>query len=404
MGNVGLTAHLQLQASTNTLVHHGRETPNGRKQPETTARYLTKNATFPRHLNAAVIRVIMAAKEEAPSRRSVAELAGRFKAPAASTDAAATETEKPVRRRPPRTLQLTKPPADDQEAPEVTSPQPGKVKRNSALIEKLQANLALSPTALLPSPKSPGFRMLPAGFVLPAPVSALETTVTTSSTATPTNPVSLSPATAEELPTSFEEPPTAAEGSILPSINKGRARHSIRRRPPSRRHRKTSSEDDGGVTNEGEDTTPTSPTEPTEPNDKVAEEGGGGEKKEGGGGGGEEDKTDSHKKDESPKEDQPKDGIELQGEDEKKEKKEEEKMEVEKKEEKKKEEKMEEEKKEEKKEEEEKMEEKNDGEQVKTEEKDQEENSGENQEDQTSAESDVNDERSEEMMSETSVL
>ncbi|XP_044077275.1 duboraya isoform X2 [Siniperca chuatsi] len=107
-------------------------------------------------------------EEEAPSRRSVAELAGRFKGSAPPHDAAGNETDKPVRRRPPRSLQLAKTHGDEQEPPGVTSPLPAKAKRNSALIEKLQANLALSPTALLPSPKSPGFRLLPPAFPAPS--------------------------------------------------------------------------------------------------------------------------------------------------------------------------------------------------------------------------------------------
>ncbi|XP_044227363.1 duboraya isoform X2 [Thunnus albacares] len=231
-----------------------------------------------------------AEQEEAPSRRSVAELAGRFKGSAPPNNAAGNETEKPVRRRPPRSLQLPKSHGDDQECqqpPDVTSPGPGKAKRNSALIEKLQANLVLSPTALLPSPKSPGLRMLPPSFVPPFPGSALDATVTSSSTATPTSPVTVHPLTQEERPTSFEDPPTVAEGSILTSINKGRARHSIRRRPPSRRHRKSSSGDEVGVANDGGDTPLTSPSEP---DGKTAEEEGGG------GGEGEEEEMKEEKK------------------------------------------------------------------------------------------------------------
>ncbi|XP_067465113.1 duboraya isoform X2 [Thunnus thynnus] len=260
-------------------------------------------------------------EEEAPSRRSVAELAGRFKGSAPPNNAAGNETEKPVRRRPPRSLQLPKSHGDDQECqqpPDVTSPGPGKAKRNSALIEKLQANLVLSPTALLPSPKSPGLRMLPPSFVPPFPGSAPDATVTTSSTATPTSPVTVHPLTQEERPTSFEDPPTVAEGSILTSINKGRARHSIRRRPPSRRHRKSSSGDEVGVANEGGDTPLTSPSEP---DGKTAEEEGGGgeEEKKKEGAGGEEDKH--PEEDESPKEDQVKNDVELGGEEEMKEEK-----------------------------------------------------------------------------------
>ncbi|XP_072231255.1 duboraya [Leuresthes tenuis] len=182
-------------------------------------------------------------EEEAPSRRSVAELAGRFKGSAPPNNKPGNEAEKPVRRRPPRTLQLPKAHGDDQEAsPGVTSPV--KAKRNSALIEKLQANLALSPTA--PPLKSPGLRGLPLPFTPPSPGSALPTAVTTSSTTTPTSPV----------PASFEDPPSAAEGTLLSSINKGRARVSIRRRPPSRRHRKSSSGDEVVAASDAEQSSP----------------------------------------------------------------------------------------------------------------------------------------------------
>ncbi|KAM9846939.1 duboraya [Aulostomus maculatus] len=259
-------------------------------------------------------------EEEAPSRPSVAELAGRFKDSVSPHNASGNETDKPVRRRPPRSLHLPKPQEDHQEPPGVTSPLPTKAKRNSALIEKLQANLALSPTALLPSPKSPGFRLLPPSFTVPSPSSGPETTVTTSSTSTPTSPVVITPLTEEEGPTSFEDPPTTAEGSILPCINKGRARHSIRRRPPSRRHRKSSSGEEVGGANEGEDS-----GIKDEPDDMATEQVGAG-----GGEGGEvfcdggqteledreADNNGSHREDEMES------GMELQGED--KEKKEEE--------------------------------------------------------------------------------
>ncbi|XP_054610139.1 duboraya [Dunckerocampus dactyliophorus] len=191
-------------------------------------------------------------QEEALSRPSVAELAGRFKGSSSPTqDAAVRETERPVRRRPPRSLQLPKIHGDEREmSAGVTSPV--KVKRNSALIEKLQANLALSPSALLPSPKSPGFRLLP---LFSPPPSPSPTAGTPLSTLSPSSPVSTCLlVTEEEGPTSFEAPPTAMEGSLLTNINKGRARHSLRRRPPSRRHRKSSSGDEVGVATEQTDT------------------------------------------------------------------------------------------------------------------------------------------------------
>ncbi|XP_017260563.3 duboraya [Kryptolebias marmoratus] len=208
-------------------------------------------------------------EEEAQPRPSVAELASRFKG---SNPPLNNEADKPVRRRPPRTLQLPKPQGDDQEAPPpVTSP--SKVKRNSALIEKLQANLALSPTAPL---KSPGLRVLPLPFPPPSSGSTPTSLVTTPSSVTPTSPVLTYPQT-EEGPASFEAPPSAEDGNILASINKGRARVSIRRRPPSRRHRKSSG---GDEVSDAADTERSSRTE--------GEEKTGGGEEEGGGGGGDE--------------------------------------------------------------------------------------------------------------------
>ncbi|KAM6987001.1 duboraya [Aplochiton taeniatus] len=142
---------------------------------------------------------------------------------------------------------------------------PAKAKRNSALIEKLQANLAISPQSLLPSPKSPGLRLLPPFFTPPSP------------STTPTSPLFKSE---EETPATFETPATEtkADGSLLPSINKSRARVSIRRRPPSRRYRKSSSgEEAGGAT---EEDTPLSTPDGPEPTAEGGEGGGGGEKEE----------------------------------------------------------------------------------------------------------------------------
>ncbi|XP_015227278.1 PREDICTED: capZ-interacting protein-like, partial [Cyprinodon variegatus] len=206
-------------------------------------------------------------EKEAPPRRSVAELAGKFKGPAPQPNSpAGNQEDKPVRRRPPRTLPL--PNTDEAQPPSgVTSP--SKVKRNSALIEKLQANLTLgSPTAV---PLKSPCRKLPPGFTLPSPGSAPPLSIVT-----PTSPAPISPST--EIPTSFEAPPSAGEGNILPSINKGRARLSIRRRPPSRRHRKSSSGDDMGV---GQDAAETHLSSRDEGEEKTAAEEGG-EEDEGG--------------------------------------------------------------------------------------------------------------------------
>ncbi|XP_061754725.1 duboraya isoform X2 [Nerophis ophidion] len=170
--------------------------------------------------------------------------------------------EKPVRRRPPRSLQLPNIHGDEQERPAgVTSPV--KAKRNSALIEKLQANLDLSPSALLPSPKSPGFRLLPPFTPPPSPSSK---SATSSSTLSPSSPTSTCLLVTEvEGPTSFE---TLHEASLLTNINKSRARHSLRRRPPSRRHRNSSSGDEVGEAPEQIDTTASQPDRETTERDK----------------------------------------------------------------------------------------------------------------------------------------
>ncbi|KAM9450685.1 duboraya [Clarias gariepinus] len=161
------------------------------------------------------------------SRVSVAELAGKFACQAPHPTEA--EVNKPVRKRPPRSLPLpaSNDAGQDEQKPEVGA-NPLRKNRNSALIEKLQASL--SPTALLPSPLSPGAVKPQLPFFPPQ---------------SPSSPVSPTPApkpAQKEIPASFETP---AEGTILQSINKGRARLSIKRRPPSRRLRK-SSEDEGG--------------------------------------------------------------------------------------------------------------------------------------------------------------
>lgn len=138
---------------------------------------------------------------------------------------------KPVRRRPPRTLQLSagndasQGPDEKEAGP--TSPRKN---RNSALIEKLQANLALSPTGPPTFQKSPGVIKLP---VAPFPYGA---------PGSPSSPPVIITPKQEETPTSFEDP---AEGGPLKSIIKGRARLSIKRRPPSRKHRKSSAEEGG---------------------------------------------------------------------------------------------------------------------------------------------------------------
>ncbi|XP_041949768.1 duboraya isoform X4 [Alosa sapidissima] len=185
---------------------------------------------------------------------SVAELAGKFKDHSVSSCAGYDGQNKPVRRRPPRTLQI---PAtgDESQAEEQKSDgaaaRPARSRnRNSALIEKLQSNLALSPLALsptpmLPSPKSPGLRLQPPG----------------SSPNCPSSPVAPMPRAGKkpvEAPASFESP---ADAALLPSINKGRARLSVRRRPPSRRVRRAGEEEMDG---EGGGSGTSSPMEPAD--------------------------------------------------------------------------------------------------------------------------------------------
>ncbi|XP_036613370.1 capZ-interacting protein isoform X2 [Trichosurus vulpecula] len=134
---------------------------------------------------------------------SVAQLAGRFREQAAAVSA--------------------------KEKPSPNAGHPPKIKvKNSPLIEKLQANLAFDPAALLPgaSPKSPGLKAIVSPFHSPP--------------STPSSPSVRSRSTEpEEVPVSFDQPP---EGSHLPCYNKVRTRGSIKRRPPSRRFRRSQSD------------------------------------------------------------------------------------------------------------------------------------------------------------------
>ncbi|XP_010772797.1 capZ-interacting protein, partial [Notothenia coriiceps] len=111
----------------------------------------------------------------------------------------------------------------------VISSNPFNVKtKNSSIIEKLQANLALSPTALLPSPKSPEVRLQP------TPLSPV----------VPYSPLTSHLSSEEEDPISFDSPP---EGIPLPNFNKTRARLSFKRRPPTRQHRRSTGEEIGAI-------------------------------------------------------------------------------------------------------------------------------------------------------------
>ncbi|NXR30697.1 CPZIP protein, partial [Zosterops hypoxanthus] len=161
---------------------------------------------------------------------SVAQLAGKFKEQAANIPGKEVPPHKPTRRKPPCSLPLyshkteTSDNDEQKRSPNACSIPKVKVK-SSPKIEKLQANLAFSPAALLPgmSPKSPGLKVL---------VSPLGTPPST-----PTSPGTQSQPS--ETPVSFDQPP---EGTQLQFYNKVRTRGSIKRRPPSRRFRRSLSE------------------------------------------------------------------------------------------------------------------------------------------------------------------
>ncbi|XP_071214253.1 capZ-interacting protein isoform X1 [Salvelinus alpinus] len=186
-------------------------------------------------------------EKDSPVKPSVAELAGRFKDHAIPTPTP-NDQRKPVKRRPPPcSLQLhnVKPDHGEPEKPSIVSPHPPKVKlktsRSSPLIEKLQANLTLSPTSLLPSPKSPEVKLAP------TPISPTTHCFFPTSPCSPLSPT-LRPqlSSEEEEPVCFESP---AEGTPLPSFNKSRVRLSFKRRPPTRQHRQSCVEE--GVVSEG---------------------------------------------------------------------------------------------------------------------------------------------------------
>ncbi|XP_041518201.1 capZ-interacting protein isoform X1 [Microtus oregoni] len=167
---------------------------------------------------------------DSSAQPSVAQLAGRFREQAAV--ARETPASKPTRRKPPCSLPLFPPKVElgqngEEKSPSNTS-HPPKIKvKSSPLIEKLQANLAFDPAALLPgaSPKSPGLKAMVSPFHSPP--------------STPSSPGIRSQPEAEEVPVSFDQPP---EGAHLPSYNKVRTRGSIKRRPPSRRFRRSQSD------------------------------------------------------------------------------------------------------------------------------------------------------------------
>ncbi|XP_061638575.1 capZ-interacting protein isoform X3 [Phyllopteryx taeniolatus] len=100
-----------------------------------------------------------------------------------------------------------------------------------------RANLALSPTTLLPSPKGAELNRQPDSP--PPPLAAVGTTV--SPLSPDLQPAQLSVEEQEqEEPVSFNSTP---EGATLPSFHKTRVRLSFKRRPPSRQHRRSAGEE-----------------------------------------------------------------------------------------------------------------------------------------------------------------
>ncbi|KAK5868938.1 hypothetical protein PBY51_009910 [Eleginops maclovinus] len=171
--------------------------------------------------------------EDSPSKPSVAELAGKFKGHILPMPG--SNGELPFRRTPPCSLKLQKQKDDNEESDKtVISPNPFRIKtKNSSFIEKLQANLALSPTALLPSPKSPEVKLQPSPL---SPITPYR----------PQSPTLLSShlSSEEDDHISFDSPP---EGIPLPNFNKTRARLSFKRRPPTRQHRRSAGEEIGAI-------------------------------------------------------------------------------------------------------------------------------------------------------------
>ncbi|NXH10306.1 CPZIP protein, partial [Bucco capensis] len=164
---------------------------------------------------------------------SVAQLAGKFKEQAANITGKEVPPCKPTRRKPPCSLPLYSHKTETSDSDEHTQspnacPVPKVKVKSSPMIEKLQANLAFAPAALLPgaSPKSPGLKALVSPFSTPP--------------STPSSPgIQSQPSEVNETPVSFDQPP---EGTQLQFYNKVRTRGSIKRRPPSRRFRRSLSE------------------------------------------------------------------------------------------------------------------------------------------------------------------
>ncbi|XP_032889269.1 capZ-interacting protein [Amblyraja radiata] len=177
--------------------------------------------------------------EEKPT--SVAALASKFNHKTSTT---LEKDEKlprgPIRKKPPCSLPLfgirnnlkTETDHNGEQKPPINEAfrQPKlKMKNSSALIEKLQATLHFSPTALMPGlgPKSP----------LKSPFSPFA-----SPASTPESPGTASLSSESDGSVSLDQP---KEAEPLQSLHKSRARPSLKRRPPSRRFRRSVTDDVG---------------------------------------------------------------------------------------------------------------------------------------------------------------
>ncbi|XP_049582813.1 capZ-interacting protein isoform X2 [Syngnathus scovelli] len=148
--------------------------------------------------------------------------------------------ESPFRRKPLCSLRF--PIRDHEEANTNTNgtvPSPIKIrtKNSSSIIERLQANLALSPSTLLPSPKVAEVNRQPDSPSLPLVAAA---TTPLSPTLLPTQLSVEEDEEGQGEPVGFDSPP---EATSLPNFHKTRVRLSFKRRPPTRQHRRSTGEE-----------------------------------------------------------------------------------------------------------------------------------------------------------------
>ncbi|CAL8348964.1 unnamed protein product, partial [Arctogadus glacialis] len=160
--------------------------------------------------------------EEGSPFKSVAELAGRFRGHTIASPA--SNEERIHRRKLPCALKLSSPRDEkggESQKPVILLPKPFKVKiKNNSIIEKLQANLALSPSSLFPLPRTPEVKLRTAcAPPSPAPVPCSPGTPRSSPAPPPPPPphIRQSSKEEEEEAVCFESPP---EGNPLPSFNK----------------------------------------------------------------------------------------------------------------------------------------------------------------------------------------